>query len=799
MASALLRKSLTDLTRRRARTVFTVFTLAIAVASIAFFAVPTLIDGGMQEEVRAGRLADATVTMRPLELTADDLSALEALPNVEAVEPRSRLATRVLVGERRAPARVIGVRDVDAQSVDLVRVESGALPGPGEVMADVQNANVGVYDGSTGDAVVVVGIGVGDSATPAGERVELRISGVGRSLPGGEQVQDENVVVLYATAETVAALGADRGYGELALRFDDPSPDAAVDTVQAVRRYLDTVPGFTGFTNLPAIRAPGDWPGKADTETFAQLLGVITLLALLSALVLVSNTMTTLVAEQTGEIGIMRAIGARRRQVAAVYLKTALLLGALGAALGIVLGIVLSNLLARYFGSLFWAIDVPVGVDTTVVLVSLAVGLLAPPLAAWPAIRRSVRVDLREALESTGSAVGSQDRADRLIRRARFLPRTTQIGLRNVGRRKRRSFATTLIVALAVGNLLAFLGVAAAVTETSQGSWSDHLEDVRVWTTGRERFDPRAEQVIRATDGVAEVHPALVNAVELDGEDAFVWGVPHEPLFRYRITDGRWFEAAEETASARVAVIENNIAKATGVDVGDRVTLETAAGPVDFDIVGRASNQQENGTVLFVPLTTLRALLGSETQVSTYWIKATSPEPAVVDRTTALLEDRLTALGYDVATEITYIAERDEIAANRSLTSSIGVLGFLIVAMSMVGLANAITMSIVERTREVGILRCIGARARDVRRIFLAEGMALALAGWLLGIPLGYALNRLIVWLIDEVVKVEIPVVYPPLNVLLALGGTVVLALVITLLPIRRAVRFRPGDALRYS
>ena len=134
------------------------------------------------------------------------------------------------------------------------------------------------------------------------------------------------------------------------------------------------------------------------------------MLALLSALVLISNTMTTLVAEQTGEIGIMRAVGARRRQVALVYVRTALLLGALGALAGVALGIVLSNLLARYFGSMFWAVDVGFGVDVTVrARRASRVGLLAPPLAALPAIRRGVRVDLREALESTGSAVGGQD------------------------------------------------------------------------------------------------------------------------------------------------------------------------------------------------------------------------------------------------------------------------------------------------------------------------------------------------------------------------------------------------------
>ncbi len=126
-------------------------------------------------------------------------------------------------------------------------------------------------------------------------------------------------------------------------------------------------------------------------------------------------------------------------------------------------------------------------------------------------------------------------------------------------------------------------------------------------------------------------------------------------------------------------------------------------------------------------------------------------------------------------------------------------LGFVIVAMSMVGLANAITTNVLERTREIGVLRSIGARARDVRRIFTTEGVALALTGWLLGIPLGYLLTRLLVRLVWEIVDVRIPVVFPPANVLIALAGTLVLALLVLALPVRRAVRFRPGEALRYS
>jgi putative ABC transport system permease protein len=291
----------------------------------------------------------------------------------------------------------------------------------------------------------------------------------------------------------------------------------------------------------------------------------------------------------------------------------------------------------------------------------------------------------------------------------------------------------------------------------------------------------------------------LKNTVALEGREAFVWGVEREPLFRYRLTDGRWFGAGEEQARERVAVIERNIAQRVGVGVGVTVTLETAAGNADFHIVGIAKNQQEEGTALYIPLTTARALLGVPTGASSYWVRTEPRDDASVDRTTALLEDRLAALGYEVASEIRYVRERDEVAANASVTTTIAVLGFVVVAMSMVGLANAITTNVLERTREIGVLRSIGARARDVRRIFTTEGIALALGGWLLGIPLGYALMRLIVWLIWHVADVRVPAVFPPWNLLVALAGTVVLALLVLYLPVRRAVRFRPGDALRYA
>jgi putative ABC transport system permease protein len=109
-------------------------------------------------------------------------------------------------------------------------------------------------------------------------------------------------------------------------------------------------------------------------------------------------------------------------------------------------------------------------------------------------------------------------------------------------------------------------------------------------------------------------------------------------------------------------------------------------------------------------------------------------------------------------------------------------------------------MSVLERTREIGILRSIGARARDIRRIFAAETLTLAAAGWLIGVPLGYLLDLFLVWMVKKVANTNnLTLAFPPWNLALALAGTILLALLITLVPIRRAVHLRPGHALRYA
>jgi len=790
VASALLRKSITDLTRRRSRTLFTVATLTLAVTSVGLFALPNLMDRSMHAAVASDRLPDLTVytdTFTP----GAQLAKLSALPNVRAVDAGSEFYGQMYVGARPAYVYVRGIPAFSDQQVNVVHLASGSPPKTGEVLEDVRDGPQGLLHVDAGDTIrVLEGNGTVQS---------LRVSGTAENLDGAQLVVSDGEIVLYASQATVASLSGGPGYTTFYFRLDDSRPAAVDATLAAIRRTFAAMPGFRGFSGLPDVRAQGDWPGKSSYTKLTKFFYIITVLALLAALVLIANTITTLVSEQTSEVGIMKAVGGRRRQVAAVYVKTALLLGALGTVAGIVIGLVVANLLTRYFGSHFYGVSVGIAADPLVILASAFVGLLGPPLAALPAIRRATRVPVREALEATGSAVGTENVSERLLRRVRFLPRSAQIGLRNVGRRRRRALSTALVMALAVGTMLALVGFGTGVANTSRASWHDHGEDFEVDGQGN-WLDARAAGLIRSTSGVAAVEPKFVVPVRLAGKDARIWAIRRQTMFHYHIVSGRWYTAAEEARRAHVAVIERDIARTTGTQLGQMIHVETASGIASFRVIGIASNQQESGTALYVPLTTMHALMpGVPAGGGDMWVQTTSHAHAFVDQTTAQVEQTLTANGYDIGTQIVYVQLANEVAHDRTLVTSVLVLGFLIVAISMAGLVNALTMSVLERTREIGILRSIGARARDIRRIFATETVVLAVLGWLIGIPIGLLLDFFLDRMTRKIVRVEVPFTFPVWNVPVALAGTIVLALLITLVPIGRAVRFKPGDALRYA
>jgi putative ABC transport system permease protein len=199
-----------------------------------------------------------------------------------------------------------------------------------------------------------------------------------------------------------------------------------------------------------------------------------------------------------------------------------------------------------------------------------------------------------------------------------------------------------------------------------------------------------------------------------------------------------------------------------------------------------------------LPLATAKAF-EDQPDPNLYWVETTSPEAEVVDRVADDILATFEAAGNPVSVDVQYQQVAAAQAEDRVVVGVIQMLGLPIVAFAMIGLVGAMTTTVLERTREVGIMRAIGARRRHIRKVFRTEGTALAVMGWLMGIPVGYLLARVIVWFFGRALHTSFSLLFPPWLPLVTLVGVVLLARLTLRPPLRRAVRMRPGDALRYE
>jgi putative ABC transport system permease protein len=798
--STLTRKAWGDLTRHRARTLLAAFTLSIAIASAGFLGAPALLDAAMSRQVQESHLQDVSVTTRVLDLSPEQVRALGHLPGVAAVATGLGYVTEARTSGGIQTVEILG-GELAASPVDTVPLLSGRLPGPGEALADAANERAA-------DFTIPIG-GTVDVRAASGAQVSLRVSGIGMNLAATPGANGSSTAVFYTTAATAESLAGVRGVNGLAFRLIDDTPAGASRSISAVRAYLTAQTGSDPITELPSIRAAGDWPGKTAFGNTMALLYIITLLAFLSALFLISATMNTFIAEQATEIAILKTLGGRRRQIAGIILRTAAMLGAAGAVVGTFLGIVVAYLLVRFFAATILDLTVGFGVSVPVVVACLLLGPALAVAASLPALRRALRRPVAETLAGAGTAGYGAGRLDRLLARGGLLsgaavPGSVRMGVRNALRQKRRSTAAIAQVAVAAGLAIAFLALGqSASTLITQTVSQFHFSIGVGLQSGSPPFTGRALTVAASTPGVTGVQPVETSAVRSNGQVYTAYGLGTHPLFSYRLSAGRWFTSADLAASGPRAttpiVLGPVVAQAARARVGQVLTLETAAGDTRVRVIGIDTTYTNSGQTIYFPLTALQRMNGTPGATNSLWLTTATSDHAAIKRTADAVKSRLDAAGYHVVTVEVYAVEASAIAAATAVLTIVQVLGVLVVGISLLGLVSALTTGVIERTREIGILRCLGARARDVRRVFSAEAVALAAVGWVVGVPLGWLIDQGLLALILRDSNQTLPVEFPPLIPLGTLAGVLVLTLVVIRWPLRQAARIHPGTALRYQ
>jgi len=791
----IVKKSWRDLSRRKARTIFTIITIALGIGGLGMFAVPPLMDQAMSHELETSNMYDVQVTVNDVNISSTHFQELLQIYNVKAVETRAIHYGRIYIGERRNDALFVGVDDFSNQQVDRISKKSGEFPGPGELLSDKGNRINNVHSSEIGSEVRVI--------NSSGSEEKLKISGEARNIVYTTRT-GEGIAVYYGSIQTVRGLGNLSGYNSISFDLVDTDKEVVEATIVDIRTYLSTNTSVVAFKNLPQIRAEGEWPGKEGFENTGQMFYMLTYLILFCSLFLISNTMHTIISEQRKEIAQMKTIGASRTQVIRSYLTTSGIMGGIGSIIGALFGIGLVYFMLTWLSTIFGADPVSV-VHVPTILISIGVGIVITLIASLPALWGALRVTVLDGLQDTGiSSNYGTSTIDKILMKASALPTPMQMGMRNIARKKKRSISTILQVALAVGTFLGLIAIGYSMNVFIDKEFENIDYDIAA--IGQAESGTPINESLRTElekiEGIERVEPFIYTQLKIEDRDVIAYGYNHNTsMYRFEksIHKGRWFTETEQESNAQVIVLGKSLGRKEGIEISDKISVNTATGSFEFEVIGIDISQENAGMIAFVPLSAIQNILLWNDTVSGFLFITDSNDHDHIDTAATDIEDAMLDRGIVVNNRVAYVWENMFRRGNNEVSNMLNIVGGVIVLITLIGLMSTITMSILERTKEIGMLRCIGATSRKVRLMFNTEGITTAVAGWLVGIPLGYGIGLYINNIFYDLMGVEMTLFYPVNNILISLAVVIIMTLLVMQGPLWRATHIKPGDALRYQ
>ncbi len=786
-----LRKAWGDLRARKLRTALVVFSVAVAIFGVSAIRIlGEQLERSAADKAAASNPPDLTVSTTPAGPGPRD--ALSVLPNVQTVEGRLvAMARWEPAGDGRRENVVIqGLPGfVDTRALDRVRVVRGAAPGPGGILFEKTARQK--YGLETGRQVALIG--------PTGE-FQYTITGFG---------ENPNVlaapVVGFASAwlhrDDAAALLDLRGDTRLLLRLHDASTAELREATQ--QRVRESLEGDEVTVLTSEARDPTTLPGQDVVAALNALLLVLGLFGAVASGLLVVNTLATLVVEQRPQIGVMKAIGGTTRHVLVTYLALALLYGVLGTALGLVAGLAFTALLEGARAAALDEAPSPILVSGQSLGLIVGLGLSSCLLAALLPSYLGARLTVRDALISYGLAGEFGDgHWDRAVLRLHGLPPAALLAARNVFRRPHRAWLTLGGLAVAVAMLLAVLATLNSLSRSLQAAGQVLRADlILVFDTLVERAT--VEAALADAAGLDRRELWLVASAKLGDKTVTVTGLPPDTgIFDTGTVraGGRWLDSG----SADEAVVTRRLAARHDLGVGSTVELASGTQPrrrwtVVGIVAGAGTDALAPEGAVYAPYEAVRALLDfPEGRGNQLYVRLADRSRAEIDARAPALADRLADAGQSNAPVKLYEQQENNQRIFAGFVLLFSATIAILALVGALGLLATLTINVLERRREIGVLRAVGAPTRALLATYVLEGLFLGLLGWGLGVGLGLPASRV---LVNYFGATLIPLDYgfPVAGGLLTVLAIVGVALAASAGPALLAARLRIADILRYD
>ncbi|NJN93236.1 MAG: ABC transporter permease [Anaerolineales bacterium] len=619
----------------------------------------------------------------------------------------------------------------------------------------------------------------------------------------------------YASRDTFANLTGDEDFNLILAQapvYDETSIKELADRMQRQLEKLDVETGGAAPVDGDnRVLDPSQHFLQSTLDAIFLILGVMGGLALILGLLLVYNTITAVVGQQVTQIGVMKAIGAGTGQILLIYFSGVLIYGVLALFIAVPLGALGAQQFSNFLLYFFNIDPGPFALSSTAVLVQAAIALLAPLLAALVPVIAGARITVREAISTYGLG-GNTGWLERTLAKMQRLSRLVLLTLNNTFRNRGRVIITQLAL---VGSGLIFMMIM-TVQDSVAYTFGDVLFSILRFNVNLQFEEPER---IREVEELAQTYPGVTNVemwginsakIRLAGQSesnadlsADVFGVPLPThLYGPQLRAGRWLRPDDTNA----VVLNQKLAEQAGLKLGDWVTFDFGNhGEVQWQVVGLIFDPIIT-TSANVPRPVLLRVTDSVNKASTVWIQTERTDAAGEAEMAASLRAYFDAHELKLNPQGLFAGEDTASAVTAQILNNFGIIIKMLAAMAVIialvgsiALSGVLSLNVRERTREIGVMRAIGASSWSIAGLFVGEGLVLGLLSWLIALPLSLPAGYLMTQALGAAINGEIVFHYTPMGALYWLAIITVLAIAASWLPAQGATRVSVRESLAYQ
>ncbi len=798
------RKILSDLWGNQTRSLLVTASITVGLFALGVIATIYAI---MSEDMRLGYAGanPANIQLQGGPFDEQALKRVRRMPGVEEAQGEQIFHLRLSAGpDEWIQIEIHAPEEIDSMRLNQLRLAAGTFP-PADHQIVLERYKLANTNAGVGDVITL--------ELADGRERQLEVVGVvsdqtlGAFAAGpGFFLAPPQGFVTPATAEWLGFLPPGL-YNTLYLTVEgDRGSRKNIEYVaDNVLRELE-ISGYP-ISSL-RTRSSFDHPNRVYVDA---LIGVLALLGLFTVFLsgfLITNTLQALMKQQVQQIGIMKSLGARRRQIVALYLSLILIFGLLAAVISIPLSAqVAFNQVRTLAGEVNFNFQGPRLVSWVIAL-QAGLAILAPLAAALVPVLQGARISVQQALSGVSQDMPTgMGRVSRLAARLHILSRPLLISVRNAFRQKSRMLLT--LITLALGGAL-FIG--AFNVQTSMNNYVEKIGryfqgDVNVTLTRPHRIE-RVAQAVSTVAGVAHLEGwaiadgELINPDGTSGESVQVLGPPaSSALVEPILLEGRWIIPGDTNA---VAVNERFASLYPGLQIGDAVRMTIQDRETEWIVVGFFQLVGNSaGNIAYTSFEELSRVLDQPGRASTF--RLVGDRSGMTEAEQELLgkqvEAALAAAGIRVA-EVQAGESLSRLASDgfAILTAFLFFLAILTALVGSIGLAGTMSMNVLERTREIGVMRAIGATNSILMRMVIVEGLLIGLLSWVLGSLLAFPISKALSDAISQAIfSAPSTLGITPTGFLIWLGAVVVLSSLASLLPARHATRLTIREVLAYE